>query len=231
MQKSPAFEPRDRFRPKCERPDPGLPRPTPDEQEHRASLCRWLLHHLALQRASIRLGVTLATERDELRRPTRRRLPFCPGDEHSGGADGQVSSAVSVSQGSRACKQKRSCADVVGETAACGARQRHGPGDQAACSQCREPAPSNRPGYCSPIGGGVELVACVAAASERLRPPAESERPLPDCRRPGSQITGCCFGRPETVSRSLVWPERSWSDSSIFVNAEVRLHARRRVWF
>ena len=50
-------------------------------------------------------GVTLTTERDQLRRPTRQRLPLCPGDEHSGAADGQVSSAVSVSQGSRACKR------------------------------------------------------------------------------------------------------------------------------
>jgi hypothetical protein len=40
------------------------------------------------------------------------------------------------------------------------------PGDQAACSECQEPAPSKRPGYCSPTGGGVELVACVAAESE-----------------------------------------------------------------
>jgi hypothetical protein len=78
-----------------------------------------------------------------------------------------------------------------------GARQRRGTGDQAACSQCREPAPSKRPDYYSPIGGGVELVACVATASERLRPPPESERPLPDC-----QAEPACTRRRRARTRS-----------------------------
>jgi hypothetical protein len=113
---------RDRIRPSA-RPDPGPPR----ARSGRAGALRVALSLAAasprIAEASVRLGVTLATERDELRRPTRQRLPFCPGDEHSGAADGQVSSAVSVSQGSRACKQKRSSVDVVDETAPSGAKR------------------------------------------------------------------------------------------------------------
>lgn len=44
---------------------------------------------------------------------------------------------------------------------------------------------------------------------------------LLDRRRPGSQITGCCFGRPQTVSRSLAWPEPNRSDGSMFVRGAV----------
>ena len=114
--------------------------------------------------ASVRLSVTLATERQESRRPTQQPLPLCPGDEHSGAADGPVSSTVSQAQPN--CKQKSSDVNVDDQTAASGARQRRGPRDQAACSECREPAPSKRPDYCSPTGGGIDLVAGVAAESE-----------------------------------------------------------------
>ena len=56
------------------RPDPGPPR----ARSGRAA---------GIAVASVRLGVTLATERQESRRATQQRLPLCPGDEHSGAAD------------------------------------------------------------------------------------------------------------------------------------------------
>jgi hypothetical protein len=116
--------------------------PAPDEQEHCASVALSLLHHQALQKRPFALVASLSqTERDELRRPTRQRLPFCPGDEHSGAADGQVSSAVS--QDSRACKQKSGSIGAVDQTAASGAKQRRCPRDQAACSECWSPLPAS----------------------------------------------------------------------------------------
>ena len=155
--------------PKCERPDLRGP---PRARSGRAGALRVALSLAAasprIAEASVRPGgVTLATERDELRRPTRQRLPFCPGDEHSGAADEQVSSAVS--QNARACKQKRSSVDVVDETGASGARQRHGPPNETACSFHLKLVPSKRAGYRSPTVGGVEASTHVAAGPERTR--------------------------------------------------------------
>ena len=138
--------------PKCERPDLHGPPRAPSGRAGALRVALSLLHHQALQKRPFALVASLSQPgRDELRRPTRQRLPFCPGDEHSGAADGQVSSAVS--QDSRACKQKRSSVDVVDETAAPGARQRRYRRDQAACSECRESAPSKRRDYRSPAAG------------------------------------------------------------------------------
>jgi hypothetical protein len=62
-----------------------------------------------------------------------------------------------------ACGRARRSGHVIG----IGARQQHGPRDQAACSECREPLPSNRPECRSPTIGGVDSRTCVATASER----------------------------------------------------------------
>ena len=60
--------------------------PAPDEQEYCASLCRWLLHHLALQEGPFALA-SLSQRNATSYADRRGQLPFCPGDEHSGGTD------------------------------------------------------------------------------------------------------------------------------------------------
>jgi hypothetical protein len=59
-----------------------------------------------------------------------------------------------------------------------GARQRRLQRDQTACSESREPASSKRRDYCSPAGGGVDLVAGVAAEFEESE---HSDQAEPDC--------------------------------------------------
>ena len=59
-----------------------------------------------------------------------------------------------------------------------GARQRRLQRDQTACSESREPASSKRRDYCSPAGGGVDLVAGAAAEFEESE---RSDQAEPDC--------------------------------------------------
>jgi len=64
------------------------------------------------------------------------------------------------------------------ETGAPGARQRRLQRDQTACSESREPASSKRRDYCSPAGGGVDVVAGAAAEFEESE---HSDQAEPDC--------------------------------------------------
>jgi hypothetical protein len=67
---------------------------------------------------------------------------------------------------------------TLGQMAPIGARQRRLQRDQTACSESREPASSKRRDYCSPAGGGVDLVAGAAAEFEESE---HSDQAEPDC--------------------------------------------------
>jgi hypothetical protein len=114
--------------PKCERPDPGPPR----ARSGRAA---------GIAEASVRLGVTLATERQESRQPTQQRLPLSPGDEHSGAAERPIGSTFS--QVHAGCKQKSGSIGAVDQTAASGAKQPPARPAQDACWLGLAPDPAS----------------------------------------------------------------------------------------
>jgi hypothetical protein len=79
------------------------------------------------RRAAVTSASALAppTEREELRHTTRQRLPVRPAMQHSGAADGRVSSAIS--QIRPGCKQKSGSVGAVDQTAGAGAKRQSAP--------------------------------------------------------------------------------------------------------
>ena len=207
----------DRIRPNA-RQDPGPPR----ARSGRAGAPRVALSLAAASprtaEASIRLGVTLATERDEPRRPTRQRLPFCPGDEHSGGADGQVRSAVSISQGSRACKQKRSSVDVVDETAPSGSGSLPFPSVGALL---------NATGDTSGRGPPPRRCLCACTLGPPLTPASLSATSASRANARTPALTTGCSAVPTPASRRRPPPRAASLRSRYRPNASARILVRR----
>jgi hypothetical protein len=117
--------------------------------------------------------------------------PSAPAMQHSGAGHGTVSSVVSHDP--LRSKHKSGSVGVVDQTVAPGARQRRLQRDQTACSESREPASSKRRDYCSPAGGGVDLVAGAAAEFEESE---HSDQAEPDC----------CIHEGAAVSRDAMDP-------------------------
>ena len=170
----------------CERSDSGPPR----ARSGRAA---------GIAEASVRLGVTASLSQRNARTHADPRSNGCRSARAistQAPPTGPLSSTVS--QVHAGCKQKSSSVGAVDQTAGTGARQRRGPGDQTACSECREPAPGKRPDYCSPTGGGVELVTGVATASERTRSSRPAIAPRPHRSSSGTPTTSTSDMRPTT---------------------------------
>jgi hypothetical protein len=95
--------------------------PAPDEQEHCASLCRWLLHHLALQERPFALA---SLSQRNATSYADRRGSGCPSARAMSTLAAPIGPLSStVSKAPAGCKQKSGSVGAVDETAARGAKQ------------------------------------------------------------------------------------------------------------